>query len=613
MNTNLLTKIFLSTILLVASQPDVSAAKIYANASTGSDITGTGSEGAPYQSFNTAYTNATAGDTLLLAGTFDWSVQTTGITSAGYTLSKNLTIIGQGANSTFIQAASDYATAMGGTATHNRRVFTIAASTTIKLESLTIQNGRRSDDGGGGIYNGGTLTLSKVILTRNAAVSTATNETGNGGGLQNYGTVNVENCEVSYNYANLNGGGIGTKFPPNSVDLYQINLLNSTIVYNEVADTYTVNGFNSSGGGVCSNGHGLNVTNCTIAFNDLSGGAENGAGLFFRYYGPAELHMKNTVIIRNKVSGVEIANDLATDFHERYQVASYDNGGNVIGSYMTFWGFASGKSNDSWFDIDGNGSGSSSIDGTYERVGDLATGTANLSSTLALNSSQNDTKSLAITSSGSILVNNGLSTANNGVTIPGTDQRELFRAGSTDIGAFEMGGTGLPVELTTFGAVLNEENSVNLYWETASELDNDRFEIYRSIDGVTWDLVHTQDGAGTSLQALSYQAEDRNPYLGVNYYQLKQIDFNGNSETFEPVRVEVIPQDEVILYPNPAKTFISVTAAKGSDYVIRDLSGKTLAYGKTVGDGATISVESLLPGRYFLEIDGEQFPFVKLD
>ncbi|MFN0291311.1 T9SS type A sorting domain-containing protein [Pedobacter helvus] len=87
--------------------------------------------------------------------------------------------------------------------------------------------------------------------------------------------------------------------------------------------------------------------------------------------------------------------------------------------------------------------------------------------------------------------------------------------------------TVLPVDLTSFTAKANLQN-IDLTWSTASEKDNSHFEILRSGDGKTFSKIGEVRGAGTTDVAQNYSFVDKDALPGVNYYQLNQIDYNGN-------------------------------------------------------------------------------------
>ncbi len=95
----------------------------------------------------------------------------------------------------------------------------------------------------------------------------------------------------------------------------------------------------------------------------------------------------------------------------------------------------------------------------------------------------------------------------------------------------------LPVTLSSFTAKPNLQN-VDLAWSTASEQENDRFEILRSGDGKTFTKIGEVKGAGTSTTENFYSFVDRNALPGTSYYKLKQVDFNGNNSTTEAIAVK---------------------------------------------------------------------------
>jgi len=84
----------------------------------------------------------------------------------------------------------------------------------------------------------------------------------------------------------------------------------------------------------------------------------------------------------------------------------------------------------------------------------------------------------------------------------------------------------LPIELISFNANLFS-GLVEVDWATATETDNDFFEIQRSGDGLNWEVIEVVDGAENSSSLISYAIEDRAPLLGLSYYRLKQVDMNG--------------------------------------------------------------------------------------
>jgi hypothetical protein len=86
----------------------------------------------------------------------------------------------------------------------------------------------------------------------------------------------------------------------------------------------------------------------------------------------------------------------------------------------------------------------------------------------------------------------------------------------------------LPVNLVSFsGKAAASQNQ--LQWTTAGEKDNAHFDVLRSADGQNFVKIAELAGNGTCSELKQYRYTDSKPGLGLQYYQLKQVDFNGNS------------------------------------------------------------------------------------
>ncbi len=97
-------------------------------------------------------------------------------------------------------------------------------------------------------------------------------------------------------------------------------------------------------------------------------------------------------------------------------------------------------------------------------------------------------------------------------------------------------GSPLPV---AWGAIeaFSSVNKVEIHWTTLSEINNDHFEIERSLDGLLWTVIGKEGGQGHSSHAVNYVHEDTSPVHGLLYYRIRQIDFNGHSALSKVVPV----------------------------------------------------------------------------
>jgi hypothetical protein len=137
-----------------------------------------------------------------------------------------------------------------------------------------------------------------------------------------------------------------------------------------------------------------------------------------------------------------------------------------------------------------------------------------------------------------------------------------------------------PVSLTSFtGKKAN--NGVELKWQTASELNNNYFEVLRSENGKDFTSIGTIKGNGTSQEIRNYNFTDVNPVSGANYYQLKQTDFDGTAKIVgETVAVTFgnnLPEFNVSSNGNTLKVFVFANNAGLNNLVITDMQGKKVA------------------------------------
>jgi len=116
----------------------------------------------------------------------------------------------------------------------------------------------------------------------------------------------------------------------------------------------------------------------------------------------------------------------------------------------------------------------------------------------------------------------------------------------------------LPVELIDFYGKM-VDNEINLNWTTASELNNLGFEIHKSGNGRDWQIIDFIEGQGTTNEAQEYQYKDLNSYARINYYRLKQIDFDGAFEFSKTISIEYKGKNEIIkVYPNPSNRVVNI-------------------------------------------------------
>lgn len=173
-------------------------------------------------------------------------------------------------------------------------------------------------------------------------------------------------------------------------------------------------------------------------------------------------------------------------------------------------------------------------------------------------------------------------------------------------------GGALPITLLDFFATI-ENKKVKINWSTATEKDNDHFEIQRSIDGNNFNTIGSKPGKGNSTIIQHYLFLDDQPLKGVSYYRLKQVDIDGKSTYSKVIKINNDQLEQrVIISPNPDKSGMVTIAFNGgnnskTDIQISGIDGKiyfTRSY--SVANNITID-HNLRPGSYILKVTTNNF------
>jgi hypothetical protein len=171
--------------------------------------------------------------------------------------------------------------------------------------------------------------------------------------------------------------------------------------------------------------------------------------------------------------------------------------------------------------------------------------------------------------------------------------------GATDLSAQINGDDNVPVELVSFEATTSGMD-VNLNWATATETNNQGFEVQRNT-GSEFVTIGFVSGHGTTTEAQVYAFTDRNVNAGSYTYRLKQIDFNGTFEYSNAVEVEVVAPAEFVLaqnYPNPFNPSTKINFSLAAD------SKVTLKVFNVLGqEVATLLNTNLVAGSHEVNFD----------
>ena len=209
-----------------------------------------------------------------------------------------------------------------------------------------------------------------------------------------------------------------------------------------------------------------------------------------------------------------------------------------------------------------------------------------------------DGTGIVITYNNPVITISGISTAH----IPNNSTRYITIASINSL-------TPLPVKLTNFDVACQNETP-QLSWTTASEINNDYFTIERGSDATNFEAVGTVNGNGNSNTATNYTWTDDSPINETTYYRLKQTDFNGAVEYHGIKSANCEQLNDINIYPNPFETSFTVQLSENTTYPVTveviDYLGRTVH--SQVIKNATTEItldEKIATGTYFVKVFNE--------
>ena len=181
----------------------------------------------------------------------------------------------------------------------------------------------------------------------------------------------------------------------------------------------------------------------------------------------------------------------------------------------------------------------------------------------------------------------------------------------------------LPVELVSFTGEALENNTTLLKWSTASEFNNQYFEVQRQ-DANTWETIGVENGKGNSQQLQNYTHIDAQPKEGINYYRLKQVDFDGKFEyspvisvKFSNISNSPSTTPAVSIYPNPTsgevwvKTDENIPSDNPQNISVFDVKGQQILSSLHKENTQLVDLKYFENGLYYLKIGKQSYKIIK--
>jgi hypothetical protein len=205
------------------------------------------------------------------------------------------------------------------------------------------------------------------------------------------------------------------------------------------------------------------------------------------------------------------------------------------------------------------------------------------------------------------------------VRVFGKTQDDWDAAQNYSIRFTASGDPSFPVILTGFEG-WEEAGAVELEWSVSREVNNEKFLLSRSHDGLIYEQIAAVDGKGNTGDPQTYHFRDTHPVEGINLYRLSQRDYDGMVRILSTIEITHSGQGFTRLYPNPATSvcYLEMLANKltTARVSVLDLSGRSLFqahYSLLQGlNKLEVPLSELEYGMYLIQVETEEALWSKL-
>lgn len=173
-------------------------------------------------------------------------------------------------------------------------------------------------------------------------------------------------------------------------------------------------------------------------------------------------------------------------------------------------------------------------------------------------------------------------------------------------GEFTNNNTALSTTLLNF-FIKKEKEKVYLNWEATASSELKKYVVERSPDGVQW-KYQTDIMAKSGNQIANYSWIDHRPIKGLNYYRLKQIEYDEKFTYSKIVNIQIGEKvaTSFSIFPNPAKDLVRVKSPNDqvTEIQLFNAQGRLVLHEKFVKE-KVIEVHHLATGIYYLKLKSE--------
>lgn len=483
---------------------------------------------------------------------------------------------------------------------HSGQAITIGGSTST-LSNILLENIVFSDNGESG-GNPSLSILSKASVTVTGGGSFCnTAGTAYTGGIEAYGTsinLTIQNYSLGNNYKDGGFDGGGLRIDGDATTFVTVK---NTRISNNVA---------THGGGISQINGDLKVYDCIIDNNSAGQASSTIYGGGYRIIAGTARFARCRFTNNNQRAGTLRGGGIGA----RYTTIGTFSSSKTISLTIDSCYFSGNTPNTNGADIYGANGSSNTCNITMR---DCIFATAGISYNV-VSDGTSPASSINITYFGTAPSSNG---SNITKTLSSNTSYTPNPSVPTFTGSCATSVIILPIELVKFeGECFN--GNVQLLWQTASEKDNNEFIIEKSFNGVDFFTIGIVGGAGTSQSLKSYKFIDDTQVEEIQYYRLRQNDYDGKYSQSQIIAVNKACNDVstnyLNIYPNPAssdinielklykKENITISIYDNTERLIKEENSQTYEIGF---NSINIDISNISHGIYILKVKTDNREF----
>ncbi len=163
----------------------------------------------------------------------------------------------------------------------------------------------------------------------------------------------------------------------------------------------------------------------------------------------------------------------------------------------------------------------------------------------------------------------------------------------------------VPLKMLDFGCHIFDIKNVAANWITANEVNVSHYNVQRSIDGRNFENIGKVYAKNTSYNEYTFNELLATSYLSFStlYYRIESVDLDGQISYSETRSIDLkIENNEIRIYPNPAKDVVTIECKGAKELLMIDYLGR-IVYRSTVdSQPLTVNTKQLPKGLYLVQV-----------